>query len=93
MIGFAELRRTSRKWKIPEQAVEKDYVQGWVLKGVYTDEILKDSLVLKGGTALRKTYFPGYRFSEDLDFTGVKPLNLESLRERLDFFTPAITEE
>jgi predicted nucleotidyltransferase component of viral defense system len=26
-------------------------------------------LAFKGGTALKKIYFPGYRFSEDLDFT------------------------
>ncbi|CAN5145726.1 hypothetical protein BH20BAC1_BH20BAC1_03460 [soil metagenome] len=25
--------------------------------------------VFKGGTCLRKCYFPDYRFSEDLDFT------------------------
>jgi predicted nucleotidyltransferase component of viral defense system len=28
-------------------------------------------LVFKGGTCLRKFYFDGYRFSEDLDFTAV----------------------
>jgi predicted nucleotidyltransferase component of viral defense system len=26
-------------------------------------------LIFKGGTCLRKCYFPNYRFSEDLDFT------------------------
>lgn len=93
MIGFAELRRKSREWNIPVQVIEKDYVQGWVLKGVFTDEILRDSLVLKGGTALRKIYFPKYRFSEDLDFTGIKPLNLKLLRERLEIFTSIIAEE
>lgn len=91
MIDFAELRRKSRKWKIPEQAIEKDYVLGWVLKGMFDDEILRDSLVLKGATALRKTYFSEYRFSEDLDFTGIKNLGLKLLKERLDFFTPIIT--
>ena len=32
---------------------------------------LRDTLVFKGGTALKKCYFGEYRFSEDLDFSGV----------------------
>jgi predicted nucleotidyltransferase component of viral defense system len=31
----------------------------------------EDSLAFKGGTCLRKCYFPDYRFSEDLDFTSI----------------------
>lgn len=93
MIGFGELRRKSRKWRVPEQAVEKDYVLGWVLKGISQDDILKDSFVLKGATALRKMYFPEYRFSEDLDFTGIKTLDFNLLKERLDSSASAITEE
>jgi predicted nucleotidyltransferase component of viral defense system len=34
-------------------------------------DVLRDTLVFKGGTALKKCYFGDYRFSEDLDFTGV----------------------
>ena len=93
MIEFSELRRKAREWKIPEQTIEKDYVLGWVLKGIFSDELLRESLVLKGGTALRKTYFPEYRFSEDLDFTGTKNLDLELLKERLNVFTSVITEQ
>ena len=33
--------------------------------------MLRDSLVCKGGTALRKCYFGDYRFSEDLDFSAL----------------------
>ena len=32
---------------------------------------LRDTLVFKGGTALRKCYFGDYRFSEDLDFSAL----------------------
>lgn len=51
--------------------VEKDYALSWLLRGFYLDgSQLKDSFVLKGGTAIRKAFFPGsWRFSEDLDFT------------------------
>lgn len=41
----------------------------WFLSGIFSDDILSQVLVFKGGTALRKAYFPNYRFSEDLDFT------------------------
>lgn len=30
-------------------------------------------MIFKGGTCLRKCYFPNYRFSEDLDFTSINP--------------------
>ena len=49
--------------------IEKDYVIGWVLKGISNNKFLLESLVFKGGTALRKIYFTEYRLSEDLDFT------------------------
>ncbi len=34
-------------------------------------ESLRDTLVFKGGTALKKCYFGDYRVSEDLDFSGL----------------------
>lgn len=46
---------------------------GHFLSAFYEISQHKDSLVFKGGTALRKCYFPGYRFSEDLDFTSLDP--------------------
>jgi predicted nucleotidyltransferase component of viral defense system len=49
--------------------VEKDYVLGWILAGMYGHEELAESWVFKGGTCLKKCYFETYRFSEDLDFT------------------------
>ncbi|WP_431214673.1 nucleotidyl transferase AbiEii/AbiGii toxin family protein [Puia sp. P3] len=41
----------------------------WLLLGISKNAILSDNLVFKGGTVLKKVYFPDYRFSEDLDFT------------------------
>ena len=43
----------------------------WVLAGIYRLNALRDALIFKGGTALKKCYFVQYRFSEDLDFSGV----------------------
>ena len=37
---------------------------GYLLAGIVAVPQLAESLVFKGGTCLRKAYFPGYRFSE-----------------------------
>jgi hypothetical protein len=48
------------------QTLERDYVLSWVLAGIYRLDALRDALIFKGGTALKKCYFGRYRFSEDL---------------------------
>jgi predicted nucleotidyltransferase component of viral defense system len=58
----------------PYWILEKDYALGYLLAGMAQIEALQAALVLKGGTALRKFYYAGYRFSEDLDFTALEPL-------------------
>jgi len=54
--------------RIPEAVIEKDYCLAWFLIGL-SKSTLKEKLIFKGGTCLRRCYFPNYRFSEDLDFT------------------------
>lgn len=49
--------------------IEKDYALSYLLSAIYQTPHLKNKLVLKGGTALKKAYFKDYRFSEDLDFS------------------------
>jgi predicted nucleotidyltransferase component of viral defense system len=58
----------------PYWILEKDYALGYLLAGMAQVGELQTGLVLKGGTALRKFYFAGYRFSEDLDFTALGSL-------------------
>jgi len=53
------------------ETLERDYVLSWVLAGMVRVPVLRDALVFKGGTALKKCYFGQYRFSEDLDFSAV----------------------
>ena len=69
MIPEAELRRLAGAWSADVTVVERDYALSWVLAGLYRRPELAERLVFKGGTALRKCYFPDYRFSADLDFT------------------------
>ena len=42
------------------------------LAGISAVPELRETLVFKGGTALKKCYFGDYRFSEDLDFSGLE---------------------
>ena len=54
---------------VPYWVLEKDYALSYLLAGIAETPALHGSLILKGGTALRKCYFEDYRFSEDLDFS------------------------
>jgi predicted nucleotidyltransferase component of viral defense system len=45
------------------------------------DSKLRDLLAFKGGTALKKIYFPDYRYSEDLDFTLLKTMDKDAIIE------------
>ncbi|MDE2790152.1 MAG: nucleotidyl transferase AbiEii/AbiGii toxin family protein [Paracoccaceae bacterium] len=69
MIDRREILDTVGTLGLLPQVVEKDYVLGWVLAGIYRQTALAESWIFKGGTCLKKCYFETYRFSEDLDFT------------------------
>ena len=59
----------SREFGLRADVIEKDYVLGWVLAGIFHHIDIESNWVFKGGTCLKKCYFETYRFSEDLDFT------------------------
>ncbi len=61
-----------------EKTTEQDYAITWILPGISSSE-LRHRLAFKGGTALRKIYFPQYRYSENLDFTIVQASDEELL--------------
>lgn len=86
MIGLDELKRRAAEAQVTLETIEIDYVLAWVVWGFFQNELLKDNLVFKGGTALRKIYFPDYteyRYSEDLDFTAKTELPEDGLREAI----------
>ncbi len=72
MILPDEVKQLSIHLGVPLPYVEKDYVMGWLLWGIYNNPALAQNLVLKGGNCLRKVYFPDTRFSDDLDFTAFR---------------------
>jgi uncharacterized protein len=49
--------------------LEKDYVISCFLDGLMRVRAMAKAFVFKGGTALRKVYFPDWRYSEDIDFS------------------------
>jgi len=69
LIDKSELMEFSREFGLRANVIEKDYVLGWVLAGIFNYTEIGKSWVFKGGTCLKKCYFETYRFSEDLDFT------------------------
>lgn len=75
--------------RIPEVVIERDYVLAWFLTGL-AGHPLRDVLAFKGGTALRRCWFEGYRFSEDLDFTLTQATAFEAIRAGLDEIFAAV---
>jgi predicted nucleotidyltransferase component of viral defense system len=76
MVSRQEIKRVAIVRGLRPHVVEKDYLLGWVLAGVYHHVSLKSSWIFKGGTCIKKCYFDTYRFSEDLDFTVIEPSHL-----------------
>jgi predicted nucleotidyltransferase component of viral defense system len=82
MIPKNEILELATQANLQPHVVEKDYVLGWLLAGIYQETTLREAWVFKGGTCLKKCYFETYRFSEDLDFTLRDPaqINADFLR-------------
>ncbi len=76
-----ELRRRARKTGFNVATLEKDYALTWLLSGIYWDSKLRDILIFKGGTAIRKIYFPEWRLSEDMDFTIMQEVEPSELKQ------------
>ena len=66
------LQEARNRLGIPWEVLERDYLLSWILAGIGQVESLRGTLAFKGGTALKKCYFGDYRFSEDLDFSGME---------------------
>lgn len=69
--------------RVVEAVLERDYCLAWFLVGLSRSP-LREALVFKGGTALKRCYFGDYRFSEDLDFTLVEPRELDAILAGLE---------
>jgi len=84
-----KIKEAVRLHKVNQTVVEKDYALSYVLAGIVSVPALSETLVFKGGTALKKLFFGNYRFSEDLDFTALKAPEGDELEKNLNL---ALTE-
>lgn len=84
MILQADLQNIANEKRIRADIIDKDYVIGHFINHLYSKSWVRENLVFKGGTCLRKCYFNDYRFSEDLDFT--------LLNRHFEIKTPHLTE-
>jgi predicted nucleotidyltransferase component of viral defense system len=69
MIKQGEISRKANAEGVRQQQIEKDYIISWILWGIYNNELLKEALIFKGGTCIKKIHIEDYRYSEDMDFT------------------------
>ena len=69
MIQPKELSKISNIVGVRPQQIEKDYVVSWLLWGIAQNDLLKQNLIFKGGTCIKKIHIEDYRYSEDMDFT------------------------
>ncbi len=73
MIRKKEIEQLAEQHNVARSTIDKDWVLGHFIDAIFSVKECRESLVFKGGTCLRKCYFPDYRFSEDLDFTSTNP--------------------
>jgi uncharacterized protein len=69
MIFPKEINQVAARSKVRDTQIEKDYALSWMLYGISKSGLLREVLIFKGGTVLKKAWFSDYRFSEDLDFS------------------------
>lgn len=72
MILKKEIEQIAEQKGVARSTVDKDWALGHFLAAIYSEPKLRDVLIFKGGTCLKKCWIPDYRFSEDLDFTSRK---------------------
>ncbi len=90
MIDKPEIDAKAEELGVHAANVQRDYVFGWLLSGIYRAEnSLQPLLLLKGGNCFRKAYFENARFSNDLDFSTQTELDvqllLRGLRQACEF--------
>ena len=85
MIGKEELEQKADELSVHTSHVQRDYVFGWLLSGIYSEtNELRNRLILKGGNCFRKAYFEHARYSNDLDFSTQSAIDLSQLGAELN---------
>lgn len=94
MINSGEIHKIAARLRLRPGQIEKDYVLGWILKGISENKFLREILIFKGGTAIRKIYVKDYRLSEDLDFTYKDvSMNESEIKRQFEMMSEWVREE
>ena len=80
MIDPTQIKTLAAQAKIDPGIVEKDYILSKALMALSKDEGFQNKFVFKGGTALKKCYYPEWRFSEDIDLTTTVKLKSKEIK-------------
>jgi len=71
-MEYREIVNIADSKGIRKEVIDKDWILGHFLNAMFSFSDIYENFIFKGGTCLKKSYFPDYRFSEDLDFTLLK---------------------
>ena len=75
--------RSNAPWKTNEQ-VEQDLIIARALIELFSDDLIRNNLAFRGGTALHKLYLvPQARYSEDIDLVQLKPMPIGEVFDRV----------
>ena len=80
MLDYKGLEYVSMLKRLSLMNTEKDYLQDLMLFSIYSH--IGRELIFKGGTCLYKIYKLG-RFSEDLDFTLNKRIDIKEISKKI----------
>lgn len=89
MISAGEVFKEAHRVRVGDLVIEKDYVLSWLLIAIAESDLRRE-IVFKGGTALKRIYYPEYRYSEDLDFTLRDDLSEDDLVRAMEALFPSL---
>ncbi len=60
LLDKREILAIAEQTSLNPHVVEKDYILGWVLAGIYRHKDLMESWIFEGGTCLKNRYVPNF---------------------------------
>jgi predicted nucleotidyltransferase component of viral defense system len=88
MIPSREIKERARESGVPTSTIARDYCQNWLLSA-----LIPINMAFKGGTGIRKVFIENYRFSDDLDFTLLEPVDAGALQAAVSDAVVQVREE
>lgn len=92
MIDNEEILAKAKEFGISPNNVQRDYIFGWILHGIFQKSELSNHFILKGGNCFRKAYFENTRYSNDLDFSVLNELGEDRIAKELNIVCQSIQE-